>query len=298
MNELAGSRYWDAALPGLEFTISKPVSKPDLRVLSFGAGVQSTVLALLGLRGAFGPPPDVLIFADTMFEPRSVYRHIEWMKSEVKRLSNGRVEVAVVSAGDLRKDHINGLNSTGQRVASMPLFTAGGKGMGRRQCTREYKIQPIEKEVRRILGVGNRKRVHVTIEMWIGISTDEISRLKYNPRKWAINRWPLIEARMTRADCRAWFEREYPERPLVKSACSACPFRDNAAWRDLKKSDPEAFADAVSFDAALRHQGSKLKGMNEQQFVHRSGVPLSDADLEAVDADDLFEGECDGMCGV
>ena len=58
--------------------------------------------------------------------------------------------------------------------------------MGRRQCTREYKIEPIEKEIRRLLDVkkGNRVPKSVIVEQWIGISTDEIQRLKENPRPW------------------------------------------------------------------------------------------------------------------
>ena len=220
--------------------------------------------------------------------------------AEVARITNGQVPINVVSRGDIRSDHLAGINSTGQRFASMPLYTAGGRGMGRRQCTREYKIEPIEREIRRLLGVGKGKRVpkDVAVEQWIGISTDELERLKQNPHRWAHNRWPLIEARMSRADCRVWFEREYPGVCLVKSACTSCPFRDNAMWRNLRDSHPLDFEDACQFDEAIRHNGSTLRGMREQQFVHRSGVPLRAADLEDNAIGDLFRGECDGMCGV
>lgn len=284
----------------LEHKISKPVENPALRVVSFGAGVQSTVMLLRGIQGDFGPRPDVAIFSDTEFEPSAVYRHLEWVKGEVARQTNGQVEVNVVSKGSLREDQLAGLNSTGQRFAAMPLFTAGGAGMGRRQCTREYKIEPIEKEIRRLLGVAKGKRVPkgVIVEQWIGISTDEIERLKYNLRPWAVNRWPLIEARMSRADCRAWFEREYPGQPLPASLCIACPYRDNNMWRHLRDTAPDDFEEACQFDDAIRHTGSRLKGMKEQQFVHRSGVPLREADLEDNAIADLISGECDGMCGT
>ena len=69
-------------------------------------------------------------------------------------------------------------------------------------------------------------------------------------------------------------------------------------WRSLRDNDPEGFEDACQFDEAIRHNGSTLKGMNSQQYVHRSGVPLREADLEDNALGDLFLGECDGMCGV
>lgn len=284
----------------LEHKISEPVSNSALRVLSLGAGVQSTVLLLLGLRGAFGPRPDHVIFADTGWEPADVYRNMKWLQGEVARQTNGQTGFHVVSAGNIKADHLAGLNSTGQRLASMPLYTAGGKGMGRRQCTREYKIEPIERKVRDLLGVAKGQRVPrgVVVEQWIGMSSDELPRLKYNPHKWAVNRWPLVEARMTRADCRAWFEREYPERTLAASLCIACPYRDNAGWRAMRDNRPAEFEDACQFDDAIRHNGSRIKGMREQQFVHASGAPLREADLEDNAMGDLLQDECDGMCGV
>ena len=44
-----------------------------LRVLSLGAGVQSSTLALMASRGEIGPMPDCAIFADTGAEPAKVY---------------------------------------------------------------------------------------------------------------------------------------------------------------------------------------------------------------------------------
>ncbi len=52
-----------------------------LRVLSLGAGVQSTALALMAAHGEIGPMPDCAIFADTGWEPKAVYEHLAWLKS-------------------------------------------------------------------------------------------------------------------------------------------------------------------------------------------------------------------------
>ena len=54
---------------------------PALRVISLGAGVQSTTMALLAAHGEIQPMPDAAIFADTGWEPAAVYRHLEWLTS-------------------------------------------------------------------------------------------------------------------------------------------------------------------------------------------------------------------------
>ncbi|ETA02416.1 hypothetical protein CcI156_10935 [Frankia sp. CcI156] len=52
------------------------MSEPTIRVLSLGAGIQSTTLALLAVEAAL-PRPDAAIFADTGWEPRAVYEHLD-----------------------------------------------------------------------------------------------------------------------------------------------------------------------------------------------------------------------------
>ena len=54
----------------------------DLRILSLGAGVQSTTLALMIELGEV-PMVDCAIFADTMGEPKKVYEHLDWLKSKL-----------------------------------------------------------------------------------------------------------------------------------------------------------------------------------------------------------------------
>ena len=57
--------------------------KPDLRVVSLGAGVQSTVMLLMAAKHEIVPMPDCAIFADTQFEPTVIYEHIKWLTGEV-----------------------------------------------------------------------------------------------------------------------------------------------------------------------------------------------------------------------
>ena len=49
----------------------------DLEILSLGAGIQSTALYLMSLNGEFEKTPSAAIFADTQWEPKEVYEHVE-----------------------------------------------------------------------------------------------------------------------------------------------------------------------------------------------------------------------------
>ena len=295
-----------------------------LRVLSLGAGVQSTTLALMAAHGEIGPMPDCAIFADTGWEPNSVYDHLDWLRSP----NVLPFPVHVVSAGNIREQLMAA--GEGNRWASIPAFArtvtpAGSKvpiydegddgalvevstrrttretvsiGMIRRQCTTDFKIVPIRRKVRELAGLTRKRSpTHPVVEQWIGISLDEIIRVKPSREAWQVNRWPLIEKRMNRRECLAWLRRhDYPEPP--KSACIGCPFHDNARWRAMRNHDAEAWTDAVEIDRAIR---TGLRGIRGEVFLHRSAVPLEEADLSTA-ADrgqlDLWPNECEGMCGV
>lgn len=175
--------------------------------------------------------------------------------------------------------------------------------MLRRQCTQDYKLRPIQKKVREMLGLQRGRRGPKTpiVEQWIGISTDEAMRVKPSRYSYQKHRWPLIEARMSRSDCLRWCERNgYPTPP--KSACTFCPYQSNARWRTLRDGDPAAFAQAVKIDEAIRPGMAGPKHpQNEQWFLHADRVPLANVDLSTAEDRgqlNLFINECEGMCGV
>lgn len=266
-----------------------------LRILSLGAGVQSTTLALMAAHGVIGPMPDYAIFADTGAEPAAVYEHLKWLRG-------GNVlpfPVHVIKKGEMKADLAEKYDpNSPKRFTSVPFFLESG-GMGRRQCTKEYKVEPLMHEMRRLAGYRPRQRIPAaTVEVWIGISTDELGRVRsaYDA-KWQWNRWPLIEQRMDRAACLAWLKRHgYPEPP--KSACSFCPYHSNALWRELRAHHPEAWAEAVEVDTMMRANGP-TRGMKNLEYVHRSLKPLAEANLNEPDPrQGGFLDECEGMCGL
>jgi hypothetical protein len=267
---------------------------PRLRILSLGAGVQSTTLALMYSRGELGPMPDAAIFADTEWERREVYEHLDRLE---RKLS---FPIFRVRAGNIRQDIETTASSRTGRFASVPWFLRmpdGTIGMGRRQCTAHYKLEPIRKKVRELLGLPHPKPVPPgACELLIGISTDEAMRAKPSSVGYITNRHPLLDAGMSRSDCRRYLQERQEGAP--KSACIGCPFHSNDMWRDLRDNSPDEWRDAVLMDRAIRNAGS-LRGIRGQQFMHRSCVPLDQADLDRGNGPgDLFGNECEGMCGV
>ena len=274
-----------------------PVEGVRLRSLSLGAGVQSTTLVMMALHGEVGPRPDAVLFADTGDESSATMSHLDWIEGQIKLRSNGQVAVHRVSKGERLSDTIRrrAENDTTSRFVSAPFYTGGG-GMGRRQCTREFKVEPLTKKQRELLGYAPRQRIpERSAEIWIGISTDECFRAGSAYDRWAVNRYPLLEQGMSRHDCEQWLRRKgYPVPP--KSACVFCPYRSDAEWRWLRDNDPEGWAEAVEIDRLIRDTPQ----MRQQEYLHASRKPLDQVDLStAEDHGQLgFLNDCEGMCGL
>lgn len=251
-----------------------------MRLLSLGAGVQSTTLALMVAEDRLARL-DGAIFADTGWEPAAVYAHLDRLE---KVLADAGVPVYRVSSGDLRRDTID----PAHRYASIPYFVRnpdGSEGMGRRQCTSEYKLAPIGRKVRELLGASPPEFRRVpkgrTAEQWVGFSADEIGRVTDAGVSYLQNRYPLIELGMDRAACKRWLaSRGWTQ--VVKSACIGCPFHGNRQWRELRDHHPEEWADAVEFDRAIRKGGARGLPPNGEAFLHRSRVPLDEAPIDHI----------------
>ena len=272
-----------------------------LTVISLGGGVQSSVMALMAAEGAFDSVPDCAIFADTHWEPPSIYEHLEWLKGKLPFplhvVDNGR---------SLRQDVMALTNhSDSPNFVDIPLHLKGrngeGDGIGRRQCTTNYKIRPIRRKIREMLGLKPRQRVpaDTVVEMWLGISTDEAHRMKTSRDRWIVNRYPLIEAGMSRRDCMGWWEVRF-DKPLERSACVGCPFQSRRRWVETRRRWPGLFAEAVEIDDKLRGGLAYVK----EPYLHPMRIPLARAvalderNLGSGGSNDGFGNECEGHCGV
>jgi len=173
-------------------------------------------------------------------------------------------------------------------------------GLGRK-CTSDYKIKPIIKEIRKRCGIKRGQR-DVTVTQWIGISWDEIQRMKDARDSWMQSRWPLIERRMTRRECIDWMRNNgYPEPP--RSACYYCPFHSDKEWRNLRNECPTEFQKAVKVDRDLRRNYRKNDQYTKMEvYLHKSCKPLGEIDFDSDEDKGQqvwdFSAECEGMCGL
>lgn len=325
-----------------------------IHLLSLGAGVQSSTLALMAARGELDTMPAAAIFADTQAEPASVYRWLDWLEKQLP------FPVHRVTAGNLESDALKmriGKQGLKYSRTSIPFFTKSPTGkQGRitiRSCTRDFKIRPIMKEARRIVtpevmklwrkdhaaalatishetkkaqaeakAAGKKWKfaripraaweeceADALVVQWIGISTDEITRMKPSRDPWIRSRWPLIEKRMTRPVCMEWMTAHgYPEPP--RSACYFCPFHNRDEWLRMQTNEPEEFTRAVMFEREIQQLKGRTENFSSIPFLDRSLIPLDQINLngqkmlqwdttgEDLRAPDSWQDECEGMCGV
>lgn len=269
----------------------------DYTYLSLGAGVQSSALLVLACQGKV-PMPDSAIFADTGDEPEYVYDYLKVLTEYAEPFG---IEVLVAQTGVL-SEAVFKAQESGKSFLKIPAFTRGEKqGMLARRCTADYKITPVAKKVRELLGYKPRQQIKEKVRAMLGISIDEIQRAKDSWYPYIVNTWPLIDLGIRREQCIEICRTAGLPEPQ-KSACVYCPYHSDPHWQWLKDEQPAEFAKAIEFDEKLRNVNTSAeKGDDELEFfLHRSCVPLADVALNAGDPDqiNLWSNECEGMCGV
>lgn len=285
------------------------IGPANLTAISLGAGLQSSVLVEMVAEGEL-PRPDLVIFADTQDEPQYVYDQVKHLH---QRLSAKGIRLEIVTKGDMIKDIY-----AGGRFAAMPLFTRnaeGEKAQLKRQCTSEYKIAPIERQIKvELLRRNLAKQVTknydtgaridtyvkkgVIVEQWLGITADEAERMATSRHFWQRLRYPLVERRMTRQDCADWLTARGLPVPQ-KSSCRHCPYHDNQYWLDMRLNRPEDWKKVAKFDNDLRNGELRIAATARNPiYLHRTLIPLSELPLQMPLEIEANPGHCGPYCEV
>ena len=276
-----------------------------MKILSCGAGMQASALHLVSCENALakirGEPPvwpqvpiyDISIFCDLGFEP-------PWVKKQVEFLANAGHSCGVplvILDSPLYTDFMENFGE--RRTISIPWWTIkedGHKSKMPRNCTIDYKVELISKYVRwELLGYkkGQRlreedKKAH---EMHMGFSAEESRRCKESPNPMFVNKFPLVEMGLTRADNFAYIKDVWGLETKA-SACSFCPFHKNYFFKFLRENEPEQYAQVVGVDELLRDKNPKPP-MDSDLFISRSRKRLMDLTDE-----DCNDAECFEYCGM
>ncbi len=308
-----------------KFTSRHVTEKPDLVILHNGGGVQSGTLIEM-IHDGLIERPDAIVQADTGDEPVYIYRQWERDKALMHEIG---IPYLVVNNGNMHNDLYGGKrfaamplftvrqngNRGGKRQpvkrgqltafdldefeVDVPLEIVGfgatakieHKGKLKRQCTSEYKIVPIEREIRVMLlemGLAKERRDgsiricnDVLVESWLGYTTDEIERIKDSALHWQYFRYPLVEMRMTKNDCKKWLA-ENNKPPRLSSFCKKCPLIGHPQMRELRDNDPDGWEKGrLQFDDDLRNGELRISATSKGEvFLHPSMIPLRDVNID------------------
>ena len=239
---------------------------------SYGGGWQTIAIAVLIKQGHL-PMPDLIGIADTSREVDATKLYLD----NIIRPAGFDVTVIPHSLATVdlyREDEL-----------LIPAFTRRNGKIGQMStfCSTEWK----QRVCRRWL----REKGVTDCEAWLGISTNEMHRMKDSGLAWYRHKYPLIETvPMNRAQCGGLVEAfGWPEPP--KSRCWNCPMMSTHDWQQLKADEPHNFQKAVEMDNDIRVHDRDV-------YLHRSGLPLTQAIEQSEMQPELFDGCDSGYCMV
>ena len=268
-----------------------------MRILSCGAGMQSTALALMSCENAMGlsgpfpmiPKYDAVIFCDLGFEP-------PWVMKQAAFIQNACREAGIlfkVLEAPLYRDLLKNFGE--RRTVSIPWWTMkadGHKAKMPRNCTIDYKVEVISKYVRWNL-LGYSKGQHLrdvdrkAHEMHMGFSFEERHRCKESQNPLFVNVFPLVELGLTRADNYAYILERWGLQTRA-SACTFCPFHKNAFFQFLRENEPEQYQKLCEVDCLLRDKNPKPP-MDSDLFISYSRKRLYELSPEECTDGEYFE---------
>ncbi len=246
------------------------------RVFSYGGGVQSNAVLVLQATGRLSSPYDAFAFANVGEDSENpdTLRYIEEVAKPYAAAHGIRfVEVQKTRFGE--PDTLYQAVMRSERDVPLPVYMAGG-APGNRKCTTEFKLRVIDRWCKR------QSWTHIVQSL--GISRDEWQRARdtqwhdtYGKQAlgyWKRREYPLLDLRLSRADClRITKEAGLPQPP--KSSCFFCPYRRPAEWIEFKRHRPDLFDVAVEME---RHMNEVRENLGRDAvYLHRALVPLDQA---------------------
>jgi hypothetical protein len=248
---------------------------------SNGGGVQSAAIAALIILGKL-PRPDLIAISDTERERESVWRYLE--KIIQPALATMDLEVKRIPKSEFAKEDLwEDWGNKSKPQMLMPVFISNSDGTtGRLKalCSSRWK--------RHVMQRWLRKQGVKECDTWLGMSLDEMRRVRVSGERWYQFRYPLVfDVPMRRGECIQLVESMgWP--PAPRSACWMCPNREDAEWLDMKNNWPTDFNRAVELERAMQQTRPDF-------YLHRSLKPLDSIDFQTTQFS-MLRGDDDYSC--
>lgn len=277
----------------------------DLRVVSYGGGVQSTALLVLAAQeridfrtflmantGEDSEHPATLEYVRKVAAPFAEKQGIDLhLLDRVTRSG----EVETLRGRIMRED---------RKSQVIPVRSSAKGPPMSRSCTMDFKIRRLGKWLKEH-GASAKNPATVAI----GISMDESDRANRKSNDYERIVYPLLDMPagegvrpmsgggamrpLRRTDCERII-REAGISVPPKSSCYFCPFHSINEWHRLRRDEPELFTDAALIEQRISEKAGSPR------YLTRTGMPLAQAIPDGVDllpfADDT-DADCDsGWC--
>lgn len=239
-------------------------------ILSFGGGVNSVALMLWLLEHS--EPLDEVIFADTGVELPETYAYLPTVEAH---LAAHDVKFTVVEGRVRGRDLYQ--TCWERRVIPSAIW---------RWSTRDFKVRPIYRYYRSL---------NAHIMQYLAIGYDEFDRMRTSATPLVTNVYPLVQNRLTRADCAAIIREANLPMP-VKSSCFFCPFSSIDRWEWLYQHHPDLYERAVALEERSKHFPAQR--LTDQIFRKRAAVPLRELPKYFGTQDDRLTAESSQPCGA
>ena len=248
---------------------------------SSGGGVQSNTIGAMIYMGKL-KKPDLAAIVDTGRELSTTWDYFD-------NVTKPALESVGVDFIRIDKDAFATVDLFGGEKGDsllIPAFTDKNGDIGKMPtfCSNEWKTRVVRRW-------ADLQRRNSKFNVWIGFTTDEMDRMKFNQKpntKWR-DVYPLIDLRMARYDCyKIIQEAGWPEPP--RSSCWMCPNKPTSEWVWQKENAPEDFQKAIDFEQEIRV-------IDPHVWLTQEGKPLSECDFDA-QQDIWAGGGCEGHCFV
>lgn len=262
----------------------------QLRVMSYGGGVQSTAMLVLAAQGKIDFPVAIFSNVGDDSEHPATLRYVR--EVAIPYAAQHGIELCVLDRRGKGQPVTlwQKLTREDSRSIGIPVRMNNSGAPVRRSCTVDYKIRRVASELKRRGATAANPAV-----VALGISLDEYQRMRTESGiAWETLAYPLIDLRLDRAACLGIIaEAGLPE--PGKSSCFFCPFHSRDHWRRMRRDEPELFAKSVALERLLNERRAALG--RDPVWLTDALRPLDEA-VGDHDQLDLFPASCDigGYC--